>query len=229
MTLSKDDLAAIAARADAATPGPWTARGPHSPSGVPAHVVWKRTEADGRVHTDFVADVPSTNRRKEVADAAFIAAARTDVVDLLAHVAELQAENERLKRELNTPEVVDFVKAVQLEAAHQRERWGTDYDTGKSDADWFWLVGYLAGKALHNPPCEKCGGSGSLDCTDPQCSDSTWDHACTAGARCDCGGQNAKRRHRIITAAAALANWHLYALGKTNMRPGIEPPAGEPE
>jgi hypothetical protein len=25
------------------------------------------------------------------------------------------------------------------------------HDGGKSDADWFWLIGYLAGKALHNP------------------------------------------------------------------------------
>ena len=90
-----------------------------------------------------------------------------------------------LKATLNTPEVLDFLKAVPIEAAHQRERWGTDHDAGKTDADWFWLVGYLAGKALHKPE---------------------------------------KRLHHLITAAAALANWHLYALGKTNMRPGIEPP-----
>ena len=30
-------------------------------------------------------------------------------------------------------------------------RWGNDGDAGKTDADWFWLIGYLAGKALHNP------------------------------------------------------------------------------
>lgn len=49
---------------------------------------------------------------------------------------------------LNTPEIVDFAKAVQLEAAHQRARWGSDHDAGKADADWFWLLGYLGGKAL---------------------------------------------------------------------------------
>lgn len=49
---------------------------------------------------------------------------------------------------LNTPEIVDFAKAVQLEAAHQRSRWGSDHDAGKADADWFWLLGYLGGKAL---------------------------------------------------------------------------------
>ena len=64
-----------------------------------------------------------------------------------AFAAVRQEELERL----NVPEVIDFVKAVNLEAAHQRERWGLEHDTEKTDADWFWLVGYLAGKALHFP------------------------------------------------------------------------------
>lgn len=51
---------------------------------------------------------------------------------------------------LNTPEIHDFAKAIVLEAAHQRERWGTDHDGGKTPADWFWLIGYLAGKALNS-------------------------------------------------------------------------------
>lgn len=50
---------------------------------------------------------------------------------------------------LNTPELHSFSEGVTLEALHQRERWGTDHDAGKAPADWFWLVGYLAGKALH--------------------------------------------------------------------------------
>jgi len=95
-----------------------------------------------------------------------------------------------LKAELNTPEVVDFVKAVNLEAAHQRERWGSEHDSSKTDADWFWLVGYLVGKALHKPE---------------------------------------KRLHHLITAGAALANWHLSTLGKTNMRPGIDARAAQIE
>lgn len=57
----------------------------------------------------------------------------------------------RLHALINAPEILDFIKAVQLEAAHQRARWGSDHDAGKTDADWFWLIGYLAGKALHNP------------------------------------------------------------------------------
>ena len=104
-------------------------------------------------------------------------------------VGMLLAEVERLQLQLNMPVTDDFLAGVKREAAHQRERWGSDHDAGKTDADWFWLVGYLAGKALHLPE---------------------------------------KRLHHCVSAAAALFNWFLYAQGKTNMRPGIAPPAGEP-
>jgi hypothetical protein len=60
----------------------------------------------------------------------------------------LQAEVARLTALINSPEIADYTKGVQLEASHQRERWGTSHDGGKEPADWFWLVGYLAGKAL---------------------------------------------------------------------------------
>jgi hypothetical protein len=62
---------------------------------------------------------------------------------------DLLAEVRRVRALLNTPEVRDFGRAVVLEALHQRERWGTSSDAGKTAADWFWLIGYLAGKALH--------------------------------------------------------------------------------
>lgn len=64
------------------------------------------------------------------------------------------AELEELKRKaaafdaINTPEIEDFLQAVKNEALHQRDRWGSKHDEGKSDADWFWLIGYLAGKAI---------------------------------------------------------------------------------
>ena len=57
-------------------------------------------------------------------------------------------EGDRLNALLNTPEIEDFDKAVPLESAHQIERWGAQHDAGKNPEDWFWLVGYLAGKAL---------------------------------------------------------------------------------
>lgn len=61
-------------------------------------------------------------------------------------------ELEELRALINTPELHDFAKGAVLEAAHQRDRWGNDHDAGKEPADWFWLLGYLAGKALkaHN-------------------------------------------------------------------------------
>lgn len=49
---------------------------------------------------------------------------------------------------LNTPEIEYFLIAVEREALHQRQRWGAEHDGGKTAADWFWLIGYLAGKAL---------------------------------------------------------------------------------
>lgn len=55
------------------------------------------------------------------------------------------AEAEKL---LNSPELYDFAKGVVNEAAHQRGRWASDHDSGKSPADWFWLIGYLAQKAM---------------------------------------------------------------------------------
>ncbi len=69
-----------------------------------------------------------------------------------ARIAELEAENARLRADarnevINTPETADFMAAVPLEAAHQRERWGADHDAGKAPLDWFWLIGYLSQKA----------------------------------------------------------------------------------
>jgi hypothetical protein len=49
---------------------------------------------------------------------------------------------------INTPEIHDFIVAVEREAKHQRLRW-PGHDEGKKDTDWFWLLGWLAGKAVH--------------------------------------------------------------------------------
>jgi hypothetical protein len=60
----------------------------------------------------------------------------------------LADEIERLEALINTPHTDDFLEAVKLEAAHQRQRWGIAHDRSKSAENWFWLVGYLSGKAL---------------------------------------------------------------------------------
>lgn len=54
----------------------------------------------------------------------------------------------RLRSLINTPRTDDFFEAVRLEAAHQQERWGVENDAGKEPQDWYWLLGYLSGKAL---------------------------------------------------------------------------------
>lgn len=49
---------------------------------------------------------------------------------------------------INTPEIADFIKAIELEALHQRERWGVDHDAGKDREDWVTLLIALIGKAV---------------------------------------------------------------------------------
>lgn len=76
-----------------------------------------------------------------------------DVIRRLGYVtgdAARDAANELRKLDalINSPHVCNFLEAVKREAAHQRLRWGTAQDAGKEDADWFWLIGYLAGKAI---------------------------------------------------------------------------------
>jgi hypothetical protein len=58
-----------------------------------------------------------------------------------------RAELERLRGLINTPHTDDFFEAINLEAAHQIERFGDKRDQGKTPTDWLFLIGYLAGKA----------------------------------------------------------------------------------
>jgi hypothetical protein len=73
------------------------------------------------------------------------------------HVAaSRKAEVEHLSLLLNEPDPTDFIKATEAEIRYQRSRWDVETDAGKTDADWFWLIGYLAGKALReDAPLEK--------------------------------------------------------------------------
>lgn len=62
---------------------------------------------------------------------------------------EIKAEALRLDELVNSPHTANFFEAARLECAHQIKRWGTVHDRAKEPQDWFWLIGYLAGKALH--------------------------------------------------------------------------------
>jgi hypothetical protein len=77
----------------------------------------------------------------------------TDALRLLTKaehetLLESARERDRLDALVNSPQTVEFLSAVAAEKAHQIERWGQAHDRGKSAENWFWLVGYLAGKCL---------------------------------------------------------------------------------
>lgn len=63
-------------------------------------------------------------------------------------LAARDAEIDRLNALINTPHTHDFLEGVRLEMPHQRERWGSEHDAGKTPADWLWLVAHLTSKAL---------------------------------------------------------------------------------
>lgn len=112
-------------------------------------------------------------------------------------------ELKRLRELINSPHIAEFLDAVKIEAVHQRERWGVEHDSGKSDADWFWLIGYLAGKALHLAHAPPDAVNTSVQPPQPIVT---------------------KQLHHIITTAAACLNWHANKIGvSTVMRPGIAP------
>jgi len=67
--------------------------------------------------------------------------------ELMSQLTILQDENKRLDDLINKPELRNFSIAIILEAAHQREQWILQ-DERKTPEDWFWLLGYLSGKAL---------------------------------------------------------------------------------
>lgn len=83
-------------------------------------------DTDSQLHADLVTEMDRLRRDRDAAQ---------------SRVAELEAL-------INTPQTADWLDAVKAEAAHQVERWGTSHDGGKTPADWFWLLGYLGGKAL---------------------------------------------------------------------------------
>ena len=73
---------------------------------------------------------------------------REEVEAQVDRAEQAEIERDRLHTLINNPHTMDFIEAVRTEAAHQRERWPSEHDAGKTDADWFWLIGYLAGKAI---------------------------------------------------------------------------------
>lgn len=76
---------------------------------------------------------------------------KRDYAEAIDMIHKLKTENTRLDGLINNPHTDNFLEAVRLEAAHQRERWAPSHDEQKHATDWFWLIGYVAGKALGKP------------------------------------------------------------------------------
>ena len=98
--LSNERLAAIRERVERATPGPW---GVVERSDRLAYLVRGPKEVNARLVCDVsrgVADRTAAGDTRQ-ADAAFVAAARQDVPDLLAEVERLREEVERLREEVD--------------------------------------------------------------------------------------------------------------------------------
>lgn len=152
--------------------------------------------------TQRIADGRVTTTPRAIGIARALLEQRASLLELVEDVGR---ENARLDGMINNPHISDFLEAVRLEAVHQRERWGTNHDAGKSDEDWLFLVGFLGGKAV------QAGKSAKQLPPGLQMQEYHLE----------------KRLHHIITAAAVLLNWHAHLTGSdTRMRPGIEPQEG---
>lgn len=105
--------------------------------------IWRPAD----VPTNGVVAVKTKGRSDSPLRDAFDCLAR-DRDPLASRKTELEREVERLRALINTPQTQDWMRGGELEAAHQQERWGSAHDGGKAPEDWFWLLGYLSGKAL---------------------------------------------------------------------------------
>ncbi len=50
----------------------------------------------------------------------------------------------------DAPVTTDFIADVEEEAAYQRKLWGETHDADKNDSFWFWTLGHIVGKAVHD-------------------------------------------------------------------------------
>lgn len=67
--------------------------------------------------------------------------------ELVDELFVARARVTELEQTINSPHNADWFEGVRIEAAHQMERWIL-YDEKKEDTDWYWTLGYLAGKCL---------------------------------------------------------------------------------
>ncbi|WP_032376695.1 hypothetical protein [Rhodococcoides fascians] len=92
------DLDAIQARADAATPGPWTAQTTGERGGDHWYV------CDAGEAIAHIAAQDGINEAQREPDAQFFAHSRTDVVDLIARIRELEAAIDSIGTVIDDPD-----------------------------------------------------------------------------------------------------------------------------
>ena len=130
--MSTLDVAAIRARCEAATPGEWWAETAvvHAPSWLP------NAQPGAACHV-----AACRYGRNVLADAAFIAAARTDVPALLDALAQVEAENARLREALvESAAQLLFERRVRKEEhkpGGQRQQYWSDLHESRRD---YWRV-----------------------------------------------------------------------------------------
>lgn len=106
--------------------------------------VWAWDDAEGIANANLV--VAAVNSHAALQARAEQAERAVDVqAKLLADTGRRAEEMEAL---ISRPYIGAWSDEILIEAAHQRTRYGADHDHGKAPEDWFWLIGYLAGKAL---------------------------------------------------------------------------------
>lgn len=49
------------------------------------------------------------------------------------------------------PVTADFFSDAEQEALYQIEHWSEANDADKDDSFWFWTLGHIVGKAIHDP------------------------------------------------------------------------------
>ena len=99
-----------------------------------------------------MADVELTTVSRDLYyhEVAYVRGLEQKVAALTSALADEKMEHDLLKELLSVTEIDEFYEGVMLEAAHQRQRWGDAHDRNKSAENWFWLIGYLAGKACRS-------------------------------------------------------------------------------
>lgn len=115
----------------------------------------KTCKGTGHIEFERGAAVKNCPHCKGTGSAKFIALCDALIKPIIKERNEARAERDELRVQveemralIDTPHTDEWFEAVRLEAAHQIKRWGADHDAGKDPADWFWLLGYLGGKAL---------------------------------------------------------------------------------